>query len=338
MGRSRSRSARRAPSPERRRPPAVLPEERVPLTQVQRHFVEKLLGPQSSFAAHVREHHGCGVELDGDRQAVVIRAGPHDRRQVDALQRRLFGMFQLNSVSQERLLSEYRLTESSGGDVRLALWNRRREVATTALDLSALDASREALAYDFDEAVGRGLLANRDLLVRLTAAELAKDPAAPPGDRRRYKVYGTPGQLRKAADLLKRVTTHCAWGASDAKIAQLLDPPAVDSVRLTLSPMTAALPPFARSLSANQPQVSIGKDARCDVHVRDAAALVSRVHAVVELDLARRGVYIIDASTNGTWVNDKKLPAKQSGKVLLFHGDELGLSAESEFGYMGNLQ
>ena len=42
---------------------------------------------------------------------------------------------------------------------------------------------------------------------------------------------------------------------------------------------------------------------------------VSRVHVLIELDSEKRGVYIIDSSTNGCWLNGKKLPQKQSGKV-----------------------
>ena len=44
---------------------------------------------------------------------------------------------------------------------------------------------------------------------------------------------------------------------------------------------------------------------------------VSRVHVLIELDSEKRGVYIIDSSTNGCWLNGKKLPQKQSGKVEL---------------------
>ena len=67
--------------------------------------------------------------------------------------------------------------------------------------------------------------------------------------------------------------------------------------------------------------------------------MVSRAHAFIELDVKRRGVYVIDASTNGTFLNGRKLPPKQSAKVLLIHGDELNLHGPTgEFGFMVNLR
>ena len=44
------------------------------------------------------------------------------------------------------------------------------------------------------------------------------------------KVYGTAPSLKKAKELLRRVATHCAWGASESKVAQLLEPKPLDSV------------------------------------------------------------------------------------------------------------
>ena len=43
---------------------------------------------------------------------------------------------------------------------------------------------------------------------------------------------------------------------------------------------------------------------------------LDRIRQAIELDIERRGVYVIDASTNGTFLNGKPLPRKQSGKVL----------------------
>jgi len=103
--------------------------------------------------------------------------------------------------------------------------------------------------------------------------------------------------------------------------------------------MTSTLPDFSRTLNESKPSVSIGKDLRCDLSVHDPDGMVSRVHVVIELDVQKRGVYIIDSSTNVAWLNGKKLPARSSGKVVLSHGDELNLrSAEGEYGYMVNLQ
>ena len=66
---------------------------------------------------------------------------------------------------------------------------------------------------------------------------------------------------------------------------------------------------------------------------------LDRIRQAIELDIERRGVYVIDASTNGTFLNGRKLPPKQSAKVLLIHGDELNLHGPtSEFGFMVNLR
>jgi hypothetical protein len=196
----------------------------------------------------------------------------------------------------------------------------------------------ETLALDIEEKVGQSILANRHVLLRLTGAEIERDPDFP-ADPKKHKVYGTAASLKKAKELLRRVSTHCAWGASESKVAQLLEPKPIDSVLLRLSPMQSTLPEFSKTLNESKLQVAIGKDLRCDVCVHDPEGMVSRVHVLIELDTEKRGVYIIDASTNGCWLNGKKLPQQKSGKVVLSHGDEINLrSADGEFGYMVNLQ
>ena len=70
-------------------------------------------------------------------------------------------------------------------------------------------------------------------------------------------------------------------------------------------------------------------------------AIASRSHCAIELDEKRGGVYVVDYSTNGTYLNGIKLPSSKHGKVLLSHGDELLLkdpaTGNQEFGYIVNL-
>merc|ERR1712107_515102 len=86
-----------------------------------------------------------------------------------------------------------------------------------------------------------------------------------------------------------------------------------------------------------------GKGPDNDLIVPNRYQVVSRQHCVFELDNARGAVYIVDCSTNGTWLNGIRLPAQKTGKVVVSHGDELMFTDPSsgkqqECGYMINLQ
>jgi len=157
-------------------------------------------------------------------------------------------------------------------------------------------------------------------------------------DEGKVLLTGSAEQVKRAQRLLSRVTTHCHWGKSETKVRRLLKPKIVESVQCRLSPMNT-LRPAEKLLSGSRPLLTIGKDKGNDAVIQDA--LVSRAHCVVELDAERGAVYILDCSTNGTFLNGIRLPSKQLGKVLLSHGDELllkdPLSGEQEFGYIVNL-
>ena len=63
---------------------------------------------------------------------------------------------------------------------------------------------------------------------------------------------------------------------------------------------------------------------------------------MLELDATRGAVYIIDTSSNGTFLNNKALPAKSASKVILSHGDDLVLKPADtdpnrEFGWVVNM-
>merc|ERR1719373_1366159 len=152
------------------------------------------------------------------------------------------------------------------------------------------------------------------------------------------KLRGSQEQTKKATRMLQRVVMHCHWGKSEAKIKRLLKPYIVESTIVRLSPMNT-LRQAEKTLSAAQPVLSIGKDKSNDVVIADA--IISRQHCVLELDPERGAVYILDCSTNGTFLNGRRLPSKTAGKVLLSHGDELLLkdpgSGEPEFGFIVNI-
>jgi len=151
-------------------------------------------------------------------------------------------------------------------------------------------------------------------------------------------VSGTKIQRQKAQQVLKRAVTHCIWGVSEAKVESLLSPKKITWAMCRLSPMSN-LSKFERNLNESHPVITIGKDAAMDLVIPNSH--ISRQHCVIEFDTKRSGVYIIDCSTNGTFLNGKRLPAKSSGKVLLSHGDEINLKSpneDPEFGYIVNFQ
>lgn len=153
--------------------------------------------------------------------------------------------------------------------------------------------------------------------------------------------WGTQQQTEKAAQLIKRVTTHCLWGVSRPKVEGLLKSRSnLSTARLTLSPMDPVLKTCAITLSSKSPQLTIGKAPENILVVNRPG--ISRNHAVVEFDASKGAVYIVDTSTNGTILNGKRLPKSGSAKVVLWHGDELLLAVDntggiSEFGYVVNL-
>lgn len=159
-------------------------------------------------------------------------------------------------------------------------------------------------------------------------------------DKARVSLSGSAEQIQRGQRLLARVTTHCRWGQSSDKVRRLLKPRGVESVLVRLSPMST-LPGMKKTLTPAHPVISIGKGPDNNVILPDPYRVVSRQHCVLELDGDRGAVYILDCSTNGTFLNALRLPPKQNGKVLLSHGDEILLEdpahGKHEFGYIVNL-
>mmetsp|Transcript_4163 Transcript_4163/g.7067 ORF Transcript_4163/g.7067 Transcript_4163/m.7067 type:complete len:320 (+) Transcript_4163:97-1056(+) len=210
------------------------------------------------------------------------------------------------------------------------------KVETTRLDFSKLSRDAEPnrrvpVSKDLVETLMTS--AHRQILTEESGADVEWSP-----ETGEVLLRGSPEQVNKATRLVQRVTTHCMWGRSEQKVRRLLKPQMVESVICRLSPMNA-LRPAERILSGAAPFLVIGKDKQCDVVIVDQ--VVSRQHCIVELDQERGAVYAIDCSTNGTFLNGIRLPSRDSGKVLLSHGDELLLkdpaSGDMEFGYIVNL-
>merc|ERR1712232_464486 len=161
------------------------------------------------------------------------------------------------------------------------------------------------------------------------------------GEKGNASILGTAVQVEKAANMLHRVSTHCLWGISEAKVHGLLQPPKdCTTARCRLEPMTPALKKCAFALSSAKPTITIGTDPSSGLRVKGPN--LSRVHAIVEFMPAKGAIYVIDKSTNGTFVNGKRLPAKGCAKVVLWHGDELLFQDPAlgggEFGYVVNLE
>lgn len=210
-------------------------------------------------------------------------------------------------------------------------------VETTAMDFSKLSANQ--LAHGnvvVQKKLVESLMTpeNRRLLTEETGANVEWKP-----DEATVALSGSAEQVKKAQRILARVMMHCRWGYGEAKVRRLLKPRRCTSVLCRLSPMNT-LRPIEKNLSPKDAMLTIGKDKNNDATISDQ--LISRQHVAIELDEERGAVYVLDCSTNGTFLNGIRLPGKQVGKVLLSHGDELLLkdpqSGEQEFGYIVNLQ
>lgn len=177
---------------------------------------------------------------------------------------------------------------------------------------------------------------HRKLMTEATGAVVEWNP-----QRARVILNGSAEQINQAVRLVSKIQLHCSWGVTEDKVRRILKKPLVDSVLCRLAPMTMnKLAVVEKTLSAGQAtKFSIGKDRSCDVVIDDHA--VSRAHCVISFDPAKGAVYILDVSTNGTYLNGKLL-SKKWGRVLLSHGDEILLkkpsSHQEDFGYICNLK
>lgn len=155
---------------------------------------------------------------------------------------------------------------------------------------------------------------------------------------------GNDVQTGRAASLLKRIAFHVQWGTSVLKVQRLIKPPPFTGCLVKLSSMSAIVPASEHRLGNLKESFRIGTDkSKCDVVIDDP--VLSRKHCAIVFDSQKGACFVIDQSTNGTYLNRKRLP-KPKGKtgpvrVLLSHADELLLKAPEadlgEFGYVVNL-
>jgi len=207
-------------------------------------------------------------------------------------------------------------------------------VQTTPMDFSRMTQQTPVKSVPIPKELAQYLMTpeHRQILTEESGADVEWAP-----DEGQVDLRGSAEQVKKAQRILQRVVTHCHWGRSEDKVKRLLRPEILESVVVRLSPMNT-LRPAEKILNMGN-TMSIGKDKTCDTVIPEA--VVSRVHCILELDQERGAVYILDCSTNGTFLNGRRLPGKQAGKVLLSHGDELLLkypnTGDGEYGYIVNL-
>lgn len=157
----------------------------------------------------------------------------------------------------------------------------------------------------------------------------------------KVKVEGEKAKVERAGELIMRVATHCLWGICEAKVAALIRPQ-TDYVKATVrfSPMVPQLKSATASLDASHRRFRIGTDPANDMCVK--GPLCSRSHTMLEFNPSKGAVYVTDTSTNGTFVNGRRLPSKGSACVVLWHGDEMLLQdpalGGNEFGFMVNIE
>jgi len=231
--------------------------------------------------------------------------------------------------------------ELAAGIRKQAETTRAGVPATTRMEFGGLDAGRVSRTFSIPDKLMGILVTDRikNVLLETTGAFDAQFERA----KKKVTILGTPAQAEKVGNLLQRVSTHCHWGVNEAKIHRLLRPlVGCTSARCTLSPMVPTLRQFTMNLSIGNSKLKIGTGDGNHLKVR--GSLLSRAHAVLEFVPTRGVVYVIDTSTNGTFLNGKRLPEKASAKVVLWHGDELLLQdpaapgQSGEFGYMVNLE
>jgi len=176
---------------------------------------------------------------------------------------------------------------------------------------------------------------NLSLLQDATGAAIERIPGA-----EEVQLSGTLDQKSACKKVLHRLVTHCSWGINEAKVGRLLSPQPLEAMLVRLSPMDSSLKPIEKALSVRSPMLTVGKDVTNDAVLVDD--LASRQHCVLVLDAGIGAVYVADLSTNGTFLNRKRLPAKKQGKIMMCHGDELifkdpSQDSQCQFGFVANL-
>lgn len=306
-------------------------------------FFRKLLGKGSTFPIQIRDNTGCECWIDRDSrggQCIILEG---DEGELPDTIKKIRSLFKASSEELAKLLS--RCT----GEGKEA----KRDEGKDSPELPACPPPPPPSSYVPDsktckkvpvpEQIALHLMTaeHKDLLIEQSGAEVEFDALNCCVVIQSNAASGTAREnhVQTAAKLVNRVIGHCKWGSSESKVRRILKPRMLQNVEFKLSPMDL-LPIFERRLTPAQPTISIGKDPSNDVFIKDD--LVSRKHCILELDAERGGVFVIDTSTNGTFLNNERLPAQGSSKVLLSHGDDLVLKhpdhdPNREFGWVVNM-
>lgn len=159
----------------------------------------------------------------------------------------------------------------------------------------------------------------------------------------------SPKGLQKALSQLRRVAYHCQWGCSTAKVGALLSekplkPTSTMVVRLAAT--SSRLQSHEAKLTFKVRKLRVGTQAgACNLVIEGVPGL-SRRHCTITFEPEKGTCYLQDLSTNGTYLNGKRLPRPpykhpQDARVRLFHGDEmlfkLRIHDGEELGYVVNL-
>lgn len=305
-------------------------------------MLRRLLGPSSKYPQRIYDETGCTVMMACAGANPMFSPPPlvHvDGETVAAVEGavvRIRGLFRLPQLAWQTLVFQF---TAEGGPGAPGIGSR---VETKCLDMSKLDVGpdrvEKKLTIPEKQIPYVMTVATKQAISETTGAEIHWEPPC-------TRILGTGVQAAKAEKMLLRVTKHCLWGASGEKVAALLRPfreggeKTGASIRLRLTPMNN-LRAFEVALTGTKRTVKVGKGSENDIVVPDA--LVSRKHCVLSFERHSGSLYVYDHSTNGTFLNGKRLPGRRLGKVILMHGDELLLKnpdhGDGEFGYIVNVQ
>lgn len=155
--------------------------------------------------------------------------------------------------------------------------------------------------------------------------------------------------LAKALGQLRRIAFHCQWGCSKAKVGALLTGrPArpLNAMLVRLAATSSRLQSHEARLTHKAPKLRIGTQTGACQFLVEGIPGLSRKHCTITFEPDKGACYLQDLSTNGTYLNGKRLPRPpyknpQDARVRLFHGDELFFRLKSEeteeLGFVVNL-
>jgi hypothetical protein len=279
-------------------------------------FLQVMLGPGALYTSVLQRRVRCSVELV--QGAVMIRPDPRTGGDVAATRAEVEALIKATHSERAVLLREYL---AQGSQVSTDD-DERTTVKMPPSQLSSV------------------MVHKRVLLEETGCTNLEVTPEL------NLCFCGSASSRAKATTLLKRVCYHSQWGSSVPKVLAVLRTEPKTGCVVRLSAMCAALPPSEQKLTAQRDSFRIGTDkASCDVVVEDA--VLSRKHVAISFSASTGTLYVIDTSTNGTFLNRKPLPSPKKtkagkGRVVIVHGDELLLKPPTadlgEFGYILNIQ